>query len=641
MTTRSAVRKFIARWANSTTNPHFAVLIEGRWGSGKTYFVNEFLEDEEFTKRKRIYISLFGLGSASDFERELYYASLSKARKLLHQGAGMAASVFSGTISVGLGGWFSGGADLSSLAEKTAAQLDKVYDTLDNSLIVVDDLERCSFPLSEFLGVINRRIEHGNSRVLLIANTSKVSDIDKFHEFREKVIGQAFQLPIEIQIAAKAFVAEVQCPPAREIVNQKLGLILELYNVSGFQNLRALRNFIWHLGFLIEAMKKEYLANNQLIEDTIHQAFIFFMEFKLDLNEGENPLKPADLQSDLLKGDDGARHFFEFSFNDDEPPTPKRRVVLKYKINNGISTVVTIKQWVSILTTGIIDEKWFNDELEGADAVAGIAAWPSWKRLWHFHSWDFSDGSVVDFSNDLTDMISNFNAGTYRDPNIWLHVVGVIQMFVHNGLIAGSSSNWASQFKDYIDRILIPSLTLETYEKVNAPHDTGFDGLGYIGYGDGDFKEIITYLVDGSKKWYKDWKTGPVADHLLDDLKNRYYEFLGQLTINNSSVRQRYLREAVLHVLPVVGFVDTWLSLGREYERGLAANLEERYQRETSLLDLEGPWWSDVDAELGTRVAAETVAPRAVQLSLLRSNLKSKILDQWDNRKAEVTKESE
>ena len=101
------------------------------------------------------------------------------------------------------------------------------------------------------------------------------------------------------------------------------------------------------------------------------------------------------------------------------------------------------------------------------------------------------------------------------------------------------------------------------------------------------------------------------------------------------------MREAVLHVLPVVGFVDTWLSLGREYERGLAANLEERYQRETSLLDLEGPWWSDVDAELGTRVAAETVAPRAVQLSLLRSNLKSKILDQWDNRKAEVTKESE
>lgn len=51
---RAEVKKFLKDWANTSSKPHFAVLIEGRWGCGKTYFVTKLLEEEEFTDRKPI-----------------------------------------------------------------------------------------------------------------------------------------------------------------------------------------------------------------------------------------------------------------------------------------------------------------------------------------------------------------------------------------------------------------------------------------------------------------------------------------------------------------------------------------------------------------------------------------------------------
>lgn len=49
---RVEVREFLKDWANTKSKPHFAVLIEGRWGCGKTHFVLNLLEDESFSERK-------------------------------------------------------------------------------------------------------------------------------------------------------------------------------------------------------------------------------------------------------------------------------------------------------------------------------------------------------------------------------------------------------------------------------------------------------------------------------------------------------------------------------------------------------------------------------------------------------------
>lgn len=52
--------------------PEFAVLLTGKWGSGKTYFIDEFInknetKDEKQEKIKFIKISLFGLKELDSF----------------------------------------------------------------------------------------------------------------------------------------------------------------------------------------------------------------------------------------------------------------------------------------------------------------------------------------------------------------------------------------------------------------------------------------------------------------------------------------------------------------------------------------------------------------------------------------------
>lgn len=86
---RAEVAEFLKNWANTNSKPHFAVLIEGRWGCGKTHFVTRLLEDESFTDRKPIYLWVFGISDIQSLETSVFYASASTATKTLHKGSWM------------------------------------------------------------------------------------------------------------------------------------------------------------------------------------------------------------------------------------------------------------------------------------------------------------------------------------------------------------------------------------------------------------------------------------------------------------------------------------------------------------------------------------------------------------------------
>src|SRR3954468_82533 len=51
----------------------YAVMLKGKWGSGKTHLLNEFLKQrEEKNFAKNLYVSLYGLTSFRQIEQELY-----------------------------------------------------------------------------------------------------------------------------------------------------------------------------------------------------------------------------------------------------------------------------------------------------------------------------------------------------------------------------------------------------------------------------------------------------------------------------------------------------------------------------------------------------------------------------------------
>ncbi|SFL59051.1 KAP family P-loop domain-containing protein [Loktanella salsilacus] len=610
---RNQIRQYLSSWVNSPDNPKFAVMIEGRWGCGKTHFIQSLVSQPDFTKRKTIYLSLFGVSSLQDFERQLFYAASSKAIKIMHQGVGFASSLFSGAISVGSGGVFSGSADIGKAVESTLGQVTKAADAINEALVIIDDLERCGFDQSELLGVLNRYIEHGNSRVILVANTQRIDD-KKFEEFREKVIGQTFEIPPDPKAAVAAFIAEISESVARTLIVARTDRIEELYLLSGFNNLRAIRQFLWFLIGMLEATDQKFRENNGLIDSLITQAFIFFMEFRLNLGGPENSLAILDLLPEYGDDDPAQRSFYAFRIEKDDPDTPKRKVILKYNLINGIETAITLRQWIDILNSGTVDAKRFNAELAGAPEVNGPDSWPSWKRLWHIWSWDFSDGSATEFDSDIGDICDGIEEGRYENPLVVMYVVGVILMLLDEGLIEDVESGWVQRFKRYIDEIVIPSLDLDSFGATRWSFDSGYEGLGYAHRENDDFVEVLSHLQQAARDWYSDWKAEPVAKHLIETLKSDYFAFLGDLKIVNGKGTQRFLREPILQTIDEDDFVNAWLSLGRQEERLLTGYFEDRYDQVPELILTEGPWWHSIANRLLIKIDDEPIMPRKSQL---------------------------
>ena len=165
---------------------NYAVLIDGDWGCGKTYFVKEYLiekienhegnkekEDKSYKCRRVVYISLYGVKSADDVTKQIfmesYLAKTGKAKNVLKKGTEVAGKLLPVAFDV-----------MTSFTGVKADNNDKVlgvihdFLTIKNSILIFDDLERCDCPVNEMLGYINGFVEHEELKVILVANQKEI-----------------------------------------------------------------------------------------------------------------------------------------------------------------------------------------------------------------------------------------------------------------------------------------------------------------------------------------------------------------------------------------------------------------------------------------------------------------------------------
>lgn len=158
----------------------YAILLEGDWGSGKTYFVKKLKNIDT------IYISLNGIDSINDISFQLAYKLLdeklvndkfSKIKKVITKAGGVLGHIAEQKISIPL-------AEIGKL----------LYGfKLNSKLVVFDDLERCKAPVEEVLGFINNLVEHNEIKVLILANEKEISPNDGYAKIKEKLIYQTFK----------------------------------------------------------------------------------------------------------------------------------------------------------------------------------------------------------------------------------------------------------------------------------------------------------------------------------------------------------------------------------------------------------------------------------------------------------------
>lgn len=144
-----------------------ALLLEGEWGSGKTYFVNNKFKESLTDKDVFIYLSLYGKHNIDQVYED--YLDCVLKDKYLKKLTGKSLANMSIKMldylkkSNNFIDTFLDKEDLKDLIQN-----DKVY------YIVLDDLERCSIELSVLLGFINSLTEQKNKRVLVIANENEI-----------------------------------------------------------------------------------------------------------------------------------------------------------------------------------------------------------------------------------------------------------------------------------------------------------------------------------------------------------------------------------------------------------------------------------------------------------------------------------
>ena len=54
--------------------PDYAIMLTGGWGTGKTYFIKDYIERKHLVphRRKIIYLSLYGIESESEIEKQVW-----------------------------------------------------------------------------------------------------------------------------------------------------------------------------------------------------------------------------------------------------------------------------------------------------------------------------------------------------------------------------------------------------------------------------------------------------------------------------------------------------------------------------------------------------------------------------------------
>ena len=239
--------RFLNRYKDDP-DPQYAVLLDGKWGCGKTFFIKSWLDtfqtenEDELTP---MYVSLFGVQTVkqiNDIINGLLFPFMnSKVYKIGKTFTKMIASAAL-RINVDYDGDKTNDGTVDFKLDPLMDLLnDKKEELKGRRILIFDDLERANIDIKELYGYINRFVEHNRFKVIVVCNSAEIIDKETFDHFREKVIGRVFEIHSDIDAAIISFANET---PTSYFVQQHISEVKEAFKLTGYSNLRVLRQCI-------------------------------------------------------------------------------------------------------------------------------------------------------------------------------------------------------------------------------------------------------------------------------------------------------------------------------------------------------------------------------------------------------------
>lgn len=206
------IEEFLNYYLEHETSPDYAVLITGCWGSGKTYFIRQYLGGNrkevkdwltDCEKYTVVYVSLFGAKSRDEMDKrvlETLHPKLNSKIVKAIPGAVSLIGKIAGTATANPFVTIAG----ENIAVFTENLLEAEKKAIKKVVVVFDDVERADMPLPELLGYLNEYVEHLHIPCILLADKDKWEEAQKCQEdkstlhhlssTKEKVIGKEFHI---------------------------------------------------------------------------------------------------------------------------------------------------------------------------------------------------------------------------------------------------------------------------------------------------------------------------------------------------------------------------------------------------------------------------------------------------------------
>ncbi len=237
------------------SNVSYAIMINGKWGIGKTRFIKDHIAHEENTKNI-IYVSLYGVKSGEDIKDAVFTSltSISEASKSSIKESGQiinsVINIFSesgkdssiGTIASTLG---------SALKNRILAHIDK------EATIIFDDLERACFSKHEVLATINQFVEHQQIRCIVLCDETKIPEEENYEYYtqKEKVILHTNTL--ERSPRELTDITFNNVPIIKEFLEPSKECLIKLLTVTKTSNLRTIIHATQCYSNILSELKKE------------------------------------------------------------------------------------------------------------------------------------------------------------------------------------------------------------------------------------------------------------------------------------------------------------------------------------------------------------------------------------------------
>lgn len=243
----------------SKENTDFAILVNGTWGSGKTFFIKNIIAEEakkitcklsakENKPFELVYVSLYGLTSADELQKRLF---LELNPSLKTRSGKIIASLFGkGLELLGIG-----------VNDKDEKNLLNIFGGIPkNKILVFDDLERLSpDTLNEVFGFINTYTEHQNLKVIIVADEEKISGkITDYDGVKEKLIRFTYSFHPELKEVFPNFVKRYNYILYQHFLADNINSICDIFDRGKHKNLRSLR-------FVLDLLESVFNSVNSIV----------------------------------------------------------------------------------------------------------------------------------------------------------------------------------------------------------------------------------------------------------------------------------------------------------------------------------------------------------------------------------------